>query len=194
MRQRGDQVGARAILIADVGHVLQNQQRAERLADGVMKRHRLQHVRMIAAANVKIDFGAMAVGPRCPGPLQRAQRVANAQVVRMVAAEIVERTAERVLQIDAEDQRRDLIYVRDDSVAVDQHDAVFEALDDRLGLALFVNQALDVELVVLLEALGHLVEFARDRFELGQRLRAEPHLRFALTDSAQTLGELCQRL
>ena len=90
----------------------------------------------------------------------------------MVAAEIVERTAERVLQIDTEDQRRDLIDVRDDSIAVDQHHAVFEALDDRLGLALFVNQALDVELVVLLQALGHLVEFARNRLELGQRLRA----------------------
>ncbi len=105
MRQRRDQVGARAILIADVGHVLQNQQRARRLADCVMKRNRFQHVRMIATANVKIDFSAMAVGPRSPGPLQRAQRIANAQVVRMVAAEIVERTAECVLRIDAEDQR-----------------------------------------------------------------------------------------
>ena len=64
MRQRRDQVGAGAILIADVGHVLENQQRAERLADRVMKRHRLQHVRMITAANVKIDFGAMAIRRR----------------------------------------------------------------------------------------------------------------------------------
>src|SRR6202040_2408000 len=123
------------------------QQRAERFADCMMKRHRFKHIRMIAAANVKIDFSAMAVGPCRPGPLQRAQRIANAQVVRMVATEIVERTAERVLQIDAENQRRYLIYVRDDSIAVDQHDSVFEALDDRFGLALFVNQALDVELV-----------------------------------------------
>src|ERR1700733_3738344 len=110
----------------------------------------------------------------------------------MGAAEIVEGAAERVLLIDAENQRCNLIYMRDDSLAVDQHDAVFEALDDRLGLALFVNQALDVELVVLLEALGHLVELARDCFELGERLRAEPDLRLALTDSAQALGELCQ--
>ena len=115
MRQRCDQVGAGTILVANIGHVLQNQQRAERLADRMMKRDRLQHVRMIAAANVKIDFSAMAIWAR---PLQRAQRVANAQVVRMVAAEIVEWTAERVLQIDAKDQRRYLIYVRDDSVAV----------------------------------------------------------------------------
>src|SRR5271170_1546398 len=157
----------------------------------MMKRNRLEHVRMIAAANVKIDFSAMALRP---GPLQCAQRVANPQVMRMVAAEVVERTAERVLQIDAQDERRDLIDVRDDSIAVDQHDAVFEALDDRLGLALFVNQALDVELVVLLEALGHLVEFTRDRFELGQRLGTEADLRLALTDPAQALGELCQWL
>src|ERR1700692_4070203 len=110
----------------------------------------------------------MAVGPCRPGPLQGAERIANAQVMRMVAAEIVEGTAECVLKIDAKDQRRYLIYVRDDSVAVYQHDAVFEALDDRLGLALFVNQALDVELVVLLQPLGHLVEFARERFELSE--------------------------
>src|ERR1700687_133752 len=112
----------------------------------------------------------------------------------MVAAEIVERTAERVLEIDAENQRRYLIYMRDDSVAVDQHDAVFEALDDRLGLALLVHQALDVQLVVLLEALGHLVELAGNRLELGQRLGTKAHLRLALTDSAQPLGELCERL
>src|SRR5579863_2310888 len=113
MRQRRDQVGARAILVADVGDVLQNQQRAERLADSVMKRHRLQHVRMIAAANVESDFGAMPDGA---GLLQSAQGVANAQVVRMVAAGIVERTAERVGLIDAEDQRCDLIYMRNDSI------------------------------------------------------------------------------
>src|ERR1700733_10748983 len=105
--------------------------------------------------------------------------------MRMVAAEIIERTAERVLQIDAEDQRRDLIYVRDDAIAVYKHDAVFEALDDRLGLALFVNQALDVELVVLLQPLGHLVEFACNRFELGERLGTKAHLRFALADSTK---------
>src|SRR5208282_3103484 len=191
VRQSGDQVGAGAILIADVGHVLQNQQRAERLADRMMKRNRLEHVRMIAAANVKIDFGAMAVRP---GFLKRAQRIANAQVMRMVAAEIVERTAERVLEIDAQDQRRYQIYMRNNSFRIDQHDAVFEALDDRFGLALFVKEALDVKLVVLLEALGHLVELARDRFELGERLGAKAHLRLALTDPAQPLGELCQRL
>ena len=112
----------------------------------------------------------------------------------MVAAEIVERTAECVLEIDAKNQRRDLIYMRDDSIAVYQHDPVFEALDYRLGLALLVNQALDVELVVLLQPLGHLVEFARDRFELGERLGTEAHLRLALTDSTQTLGEFRQRL
>src|SRR5579862_7149421 len=191
VRQRRDQVGARAILIAYVGHVLQNQQRAERLADRMMKRDRLQHVRMIAAANVKIDFSAMAIRA---GPLQRAQRIADAQVMRMVAAEIIEWTAEGILKIDAENQQRDLIYVRDDSVAVDQYDAVFQALYDRLGLALFVNQTLDVELVVLFQPFGHLVEFARDRFELGERLWTKAYLRFALTDSTQALGKLCQRL
>ena len=88
VRQRRDQVGSRSILIADIGHVLQNQQRAERFADGVMQRHWFQHVGMVAAANVKIDFGAMSVAA---GALEHPQRVANTQVVRMVAAEIVER-------------------------------------------------------------------------------------------------------
>src|SRR5208282_6745288 len=191
VRERGDQVGAGAILIAEVGHVLQNQQRAKRLAGRMMKRYRLQHVGMLAAADVKIDLSALALRP---GPLQRAQRIANAEVMRMVAAEIVEWTAQCFLKIDAQDQRRYLIYVRDDSFRIDQHHPVFEALDDRFSLALFVNQTLDVELVVLLESLGHLVEFAPDRFELGQRLGAKPHLRLALTDSAQPLGEFRERL
>ena len=46
----------------------------------------------------------------------------------------------------------------------------------------------------MLETLGHLVEFARDRFKLGERLRTKAHLRLALTDSAQALGEFGQRL
>src|SRR5579863_8787138 len=102
----------------------------------------------------------------------------------MVAAEIVEWTAERVGWIDAEDQRRDLVDMRDHPVGVDQHDAVFKALDNRLGLALLINQALDVELVVLLQALGHLVELASDCLQLGEWLRPEAHLRLALADAA----------
>src|SRR5882672_4435991 len=118
MRQGRDQVGARAILIANIGDVLQNQQRAERDALGMVKRDRLQYVGMLAAADVKIDFDAVAVVVG-RGPLDSAQGVANAEIMGMVAAEIVERTAERIGGIDAENQRRDFIDMRDDAVGVD---------------------------------------------------------------------------
>ncbi len=85
--------------------------------------------------------------------------------------------------------------MRDDSIAVDQHDAVFEALDDRLGLALFINQALDVELVVLLNRSAIWLIRARPLRETLRRAAGDKaHLRFALTDSAQALCQLSQWL
>ena len=60
-------------------------------------------------------------------------------------------------------------------------------------LRLLVEQAFDVELLELLEALGHLVEFARHRLELGQRLRPEPHVDAALAEAAQPLGQFRER-
>jgi len=40
-----------------------------------------------------------------------------------------------------------------DPVGVDKDHAVFEALDNRLGFALLVNQPIDIELFELLESL-----------------------------------------
>ena len=111
----------------------------------------------------------------------------------MVAAQVIEAAAQRLGRLDAHDQRGDLIDVRDDAVRIDQHHAVFEAFDDRFGLALLVDDALDVHAIVMLEALRHLVELARNLIEFGQRLRPEPDVAFALADAAQALRQFGQR-
>ncbi len=113
----------------------------------------------------------------------------------MAAVEIVERTAERFLPSDAHDQRRDLVDMRYDSGRIDQHDAVFEALDNRFGLVLFVDQAVDVELFEPLQPLGHPVEFLNHQLQLRERLRAQALGRPATqTEAAQAGRELIERL
>jgi hypothetical protein len=60
------------------------------------------------------------------------------------------------------------------ALGIDQHDTVLETLDYRLGLALLVDQPVDVEPFELLKPVGHLVEFRSDGLELGEPLLAEP--------------------
>src|SRR5262249_2850062 len=61
VRERGDQVGARAILLAQVGNHLQNQNGPERAARPPAQRYRLQQVGVVAAAHVKLDLDPLVV-------------------------------------------------------------------------------------------------------------------------------------
>ena len=114
--------------------------------------------------------------------------------MRMIAVEVVEGLPSASARVDAEDDRRHFVDVRNDALGIDQNDAVFEALDDRLGLALFINDAIDVELLELLEALGHPIEFGGDALQFGERLLAETHRRAAQAEAAQALGQFVERL
>ena len=51
----------------------------------------------------------------------------------------------------------DLIHVSNNPIGVDEHDAVLKTLDNRLRLALFINQPIDIELFELLQPFGHLL-------------------------------------
>ena len=59
IRKRGDQVGACALLVAKISHVMKSDHRAERSAIVETQRCRLEQVRMIAAANVQTYFGLL---------------------------------------------------------------------------------------------------------------------------------------
>ena len=126
---------------------------------------------MIAATYVQIDLDTLRLERLIR---DTPQRCSYAQVVRVIAVQIVERAAQRLVPLDSEDYRRHAIDMRHHALGIDQHDTVFETLDYRLGLALLVDQLLDVELFELLKPLGHLVEFRSDGLELGEPLLAEP--------------------
>src|SRR6266849_4518175 len=99
VRERGDEVGACPVLVTQIGDVLQDQDGAEWLAVAMLERHWLQDVGVITAANVQIHLDALRI--RRTIAAGAAQRRAHAHVVRMVAVEVVERAAERLVLLDA---------------------------------------------------------------------------------------------
>jgi hypothetical protein len=113
---------------------------------------------------------------------------ADAHVVRMVAVEVGEGTTKSLAGVDAENDRGHLIDVGDDALGIDENDAVLDAFDNSFGLGLFVDDAIDVELLELLESFGHPVEFDGNILELSERLLAETAGRAVETEAAQVFG------
>src|SRR5208337_4304221 len=101
----------------------------------------------------------------------------HTQVVWVIAVQIVERAAQRLVPLHSEDYRRHTIDMRHRAIGIDQHDTVFDTLDYRLGLTLLVDQPLDVELFELLKPLGHLVEFRSNSLKFREGLLTESHWR-----------------
>ncbi len=141
VRQRRHQVLAPALLIAQVGDVLQGQDEPGRGAGAGVEGRRPEHVVMVAAAEEEgdLDAIALALGMR----LQVAHRLAQPEVVGMRRGEIVEARPQHDLALDLEDGAGDLVHVRDAAAGLEHDQAVLARLDDGLGLRLRLEHDVD---------------------------------------------------
>src|SRR6202167_5768739 len=115
MRQRPKQVGARAVLIAQVSHILKDYECSNQFVF-LNQFHWLEHIRVRSATNMKLDLDSAAVLIF----FQDSERIAHPNIVRMIALQVVEALAQRVIALDTYDYRRDFVDMRDDSRRVDQ--------------------------------------------------------------------------
>src|SRR5208282_2789936 len=111
----------------------------------------------------------------------------------MIAVQIIETATKRVFALDADDYRSEFVDMRDDADRIDEDDSIFHALDNRLGLTLFVHQALDIDLVEPFQPIRELAEFVGDRLQLGQRLLAKLYVGTARAATLEPLGHLHER-
>ena len=73
--------------------------------------------------------------------------------MRMVAIQIIERTAQGFFPFNAENDPGNFVNVRYDALRIDQYNPVFDTFNDRFGFTFFVDQPVDVDLLELLEPL-----------------------------------------
>src|SRR5580698_2077877 len=141
---------------------------------------------MRSPTDMQLDFDSAALGCRVEPP----ERIANPDVVGMIAGQSIKFFTQRIIALDSDDDRGHFIDVRHQSLGIDQDYSILQAFNDRFGLALFKDQALDVHLIVVLETLRHLVELACDRIQLIQLLWTQPQLGSTLAYSAQAFSQL----
>jgi hypothetical protein len=75
--------------------------------------------------------------------------------------------------------------VRDVALGIDQNHAVFQAVDDRLNLALLEQQAVDIQLLVVRELVDHLIEACGYGLKFGEILGFKPPSVLALANVAE---------
>jgi hypothetical protein len=127
--QRGHQLFATRLVVAQMGHILQHEDVAGAHTTPVPERRRPQHVAVIAPSVEEADFdGLLTLRVR----QEVADRAAEPDVVGVVRAERLEAVAERLSPLAAKDRTRHIVHVDNDALAVKDDETVLDALDDRL--------------------------------------------------------------
>src|SRR5207253_314758 len=101
---------------------------------------------------------------------------------------------ESLRALDAQDNTGDLIDMRHDAIRVDQDDTIFDTFEDCFGFALLIDQPIHVQLLELLEAFRHPVEFGCHPLQFRQGLFTDPERWTMNAEAPQMFRELSERL
>ena len=130
MGERCHQLLATRVLVAEMRHVLEDEDVAGVHSGPVPERRRSQHVEVVPSAQKKGDFHALALALRVHQELP--YRRPEPDVVRVVRAERFEGMAERLGSLAAEDRTGHVVHMDDHALPVQHDETVLDALDDRL--------------------------------------------------------------